>query len=139
MRILYIDTSALMKRVVAEDESDFLADALRLAVNDAATLMTSRLAEVEVSRALRSRFAGDAADHAVPDALSGVGVAPITDVVLAFARTLEPPVVRTLDAIHLATAIALGAHEVWTYDDRFAEGARRAGIAVQMHGRRRHE
>ncbi len=45
---------------------------------------------------------------------------------------LEPAAVRTLDAIHLATALALGddLQEIVTYDRRMTEGARRLGLPV---------
>ncbi|HXB63782.1 MAG TPA: hypothetical protein VNV42_02790 [Solirubrobacteraceae bacterium] len=58
----------------------------------------------------------------------------IDETILAAAETIAPSVVRTLDAIHLATAIRLvGAGQLdalMTYDKQLADGAREHGIMV---------
>lgn len=53
------------------------------------------------------------------------------------AQRLKPPHLRTLDAIHLATALSIGDPdlEFITYDDRQAEAARAAGLKVVQPGR----
>lgn len=135
MRVLYFDSSALLKRVLAEAESEHLADAMLREGDAGSTLVTSRLAEVEVARALQV-YEGDLpAGLLAADALSGVAIAPLHDAVLAFARTIGPRRLRSLDALHLATAVALGAHELWTYDDRLTRGAEQVGIRVSAPGR----
>ena len=50
------------------------------------------------------------------------------------ARIVGPPLLRSLDAIHLATAVALAADEVWTYDQRRARTAEELGILSRMPG-----
>jgi predicted nucleic acid-binding protein len=61
-----------------------------------------------------------------------VDLVAIDDRILDAAGILEPRVVRTLDAIHLATALALGDDlaEILTYDRRMAQGARLLGLPV---------
>jgi hypothetical protein len=50
--------------------------------------------------------------------------------VVSLARRIEPNVLRTLDAIHLATAVLLDVDAVLTYDERLALAARHNGLAV---------
>ena len=56
----------------------------------------------------------------------------VTDEILTRAAHLEPPLLRTLDAVHLATALSLAEAlgPIVTYDLRLADAARAAGIAV---------
>lgn len=129
MQILYVDTSALLKRVLPEREAAPLVEALEERIDQGATLVTSTLTRVEVGRALRRH--GGAGMGAFGCSLQGIALAQITDLVTELARAMDPPVLRSLDAIHLATAVALGAHELWTYDDRLAEAASLAGLAVR--------
>mgnify|MGYP001579441746 CR=1 FL=1 len=133
MSIIYLDTSALLKRTLPEAESSRFVESLERAVAAGSTLVTSTLTRVEATRALRRRdveLGGDIG-AAYRDALQSLAVAPITDVVIELARSIEPPLLRSLDAIHLATALAIGAGELWTYDDRLADATAGAGIAVR--------
>ncbi|UJP09861.1 type II toxin-antitoxin system VapC family toxin [Microbacterium sp. KUDC0406] len=100
-------------------------------------MITSALTRVEASRALLRRKGDLAAgfDRAFRDVLHGMGQSPITDLIIEFARTVGPAGIRSLDAIHLATATAFSVHEFWTYDDRLAEAVRGTGIPVRMPGR----
>ena len=68
--------------------------------------------------------------------LRDVALIPIDDAVLHAARRLDPTGLRTLDAIHLATAASLGADRgaLFTYDARLAQAARDAGLVVQAPG-----
>lgn len=94
-------------------------------------LVTSVLARVEVSRVARvllddTRLADIVtASH---DALAGVAVAAFNGPIIESARVIGPPALRSLDAIHLATAIVLGVDEVWTYDARMAQVSEELGI-----------
>ena len=69
-------------------------------------------------------------------ALRAVDLIAVTDGILDAAGTLESRVLRTLDAIHLATAIALGddLEVLVTYDTRMAEGARLLGLEAASPG-----
>ncbi len=139
MRI-YADSSALIKRSVEEAESDALEAAFERYVDDEAVVVSSSLSWVEVSRALRARFDSDShgADEihqAVEDALSGVAERLITADVVALARRVAPPRLRTLDAIHLATAILLDVDVLIAYDARLIDACRDSGLTTTMPGR----
>ena len=143
MRI-YADSSALIKRVVEEAESDALLAALDDHIASDITydtvVVSSSLAWIEVGRALSSLSDSGANSReqlvdAFEVALSGVAERPITADVVSLARRVAPPVLRTLDAIHLATAILLDVDVVLTYDDRLADACRHNGLAVSTPGR----
>jgi predicted nucleic acid-binding protein len=137
---IYVDSSALIKRAVEEAESDAVEAALGRYVSDDAAVVASSLAWIEVSSALRSRLSDsryddDETQKAINIALSGVAERFITEDVVGLARRVAPPILRTLDAIHLATAILLDADVVLTYDDRLAEACRHNGLTVAAPGR----
>jgi predicted nucleic acid-binding protein len=130
---VYVDSSALIKRAVVEAESEAVEEALAQHVDAEDALVSSTLAWIEISRALRARLDGedhDVVTEAIDDALSGIAERPITADVVSLARRIEPNVLRSLDAIHLATAVLLDADTVLTYDDRLAEAARHNGLTV---------
>ena len=139
MRV-YVDSSALIKRAVHERESDALDAELERHISDGAVLVSSSLAWIEVSRALTSRLDGTEPSRekihgAIFTALSGVAECPIGDDVVALARRVAPPVLRTLDAIHLATAMLLDADVVLTYDERLADACRHNDMSTSAPGR----
>lgn len=125
--MLYADSSALVKLVLEEPE----ATALRSYLSGGGPVVTSLIAATELVRAVR-RIDPDleAAANAVIDALT---LADLEVGILTAAGTLAPPQMRTLDAIHVATALALGTEldAVVTYDARMAEAARAAGLRVE--------
>lgn len=127
--IVYVDTSALLKRVVVEDESEVLRSALATSSASGDLLASSTLTWVEVHRALRRAEVDDPVVLA-GDALSGVDEFPLEPDVLGRARTIGPPVLRSLDAIHLASAVLMQADQLLTFDQRLAAAAREEGIAV---------
>ena len=126
MSAWYLDASAIVKFAVEERESGVLNE-WRAALDVDNVLVTSELSIAEVLRAVR-RVGAD-----VPTALTHLDaldhVAMDRDLMLA-ASALEPAELRTLDAIHLASAAALGDELVGivTYDERLAAGARRLGV-----------
>ncbi len=130
MRV-YLDTSALLKRIFAEAESRALISALRDFQGTDTVLVASSLAWVEVSRAVRA-WATAGRDGVVDDlaevALSGVLEKPMTAEVVALARRLDPPVLRSLDAIHLASALLLDVDVIVAYDRRLLDAAVRHKI-----------
>jgi predicted nucleic acid-binding protein len=129
---LYADTSALVKLVVREAESD----AIEAEVSRWGLIATSDIAAIELQRAIaRARAdgrAGVADGRVVLDVLAALSIVPMTDDVRALAATLEPVELRTLDAIHLGCALALGDDlaGVLTYDHRMADAARARGVGV---------
>ncbi len=123
--LAYVDSSALTKLVVAEAES---AGMLRWYV-ESERLACSRLGVIETRRA----SARQGSDREQLDrVLRSFTVLEIDDVVATAAATITPASLRTLDAIHLATAIGLGTEmdAFVTYDDRLAEAARSLGLPV---------
>lgn len=135
MRV-YVDSSALIKRSVAEAESDALEEALQEYLEQGAAIVTSVLASMEVGRALLRLTEGVAVQDALDDALAGVAERPMGDDVVGLARRIRPPVLRTLDAIHLATAFLLDVDVVITYDIRLAEACQQNELRTSAPGRR---
>jgi uncharacterized protein len=131
--VLYLDTAALVKLVRREPESDALVD--WLSGRTAEPWVTSVLAEVELGRALR-RTEPDLLS-AVPALLARLYRCEIDTTVRATAAAYPDPALRTLDAIHLATAhVVLGDEDLTfvTYDRRLLAAARSAGLRVEAPG-----
>jgi predicted nucleic acid-binding protein len=118
-RATYLDSSAIVKLAVGEPESV----ALRRYLRRRRPLVTSALARTEVARALLP-FGAAAVAHGA-DVLDRLDVVRISDRILRAAGSLLPTELRSLDAIHLATAAALGADlaRLCTYDERIANAA----------------
>ncbi|MFD7156327.1 type II toxin-antitoxin system VapC family toxin [Kribbella sp. NPDC059898] len=134
MRV-YFDSSALIKRVVAEPESDVLIDYLDTCYQAGDVLASSSLAWVEVSRAVLARVKSPAdAGELIDDAMSGIDERPMTGEIVSVARRIEPTILRSLDALHLATAVVIDADLVVTYDERLADACRRNALAVAAPG-----
>lgn len=130
MALFYLDASALVKLVRAEPETDallsFLADA---------DLLSSELALTEVPRAIRRVAAHDPTLELEPliaraeELLDAVALLPVDHAILAAAGALEEPVLRALDAIHLAAAIDLSPIDAFvSYDERQSAAARLTGL-----------
>lgn len=129
MNVVYLDTSALLKRVVIGSESPAVRQVLRDRHAEGALLTSSSLAWVEVWRSLRRAGVADVASTAEA-ALAGVAEFPLSDGVLRRALRVGTDELRSLDAIHLASAIAVGADSLFTYDGRLAGAAESAGLDV---------
>ena len=128
MRVCYLDASALVKLVTPEAETN----ALRAALDTYDARVTSRLAIVEVARALLRRGVASAAFvDAVAEAFTGLAIMELDAATAESAARIGPSTLRSLDAIHLASALALGELEgLVTYDSRLADAARAAGLEV---------
>lgn len=124
MRAAYLDSSAVVKLVIAEPESA----ALRRYVRRRRLLVSSALARTEVLRALLAF--GEVALAQGRRVLRTIELMRVNDRVFGAAGTLLPAEVRCLDAIHLATAQQLGDDlgAVVTYDVRMAEAAAKLGL-----------
>ena len=121
----YLDATAIVKLVAEAPESRALADYL-VAASEACT---SALSEIEVTRALRRL--GFSAAEAAP-AFEALHVIALDAAVRARASALLPLTLRSVHAIHLATALELGASAVQlvTYDARLSAAARAHGFTV---------
>jgi predicted nucleic acid-binding protein len=124
----YLDTSALIKLVVAEPESPSLRTYLGTIPED--TLFTAALTRTELIRAVRR--VDEAATTRSRHLLGGLATVNLTNSLLDAAAVLEPPLLRSLDAIHLAAAQRAGAdlRAVITYDIRMADAAGLLSIPV---------
>jgi predicted nucleic acid-binding protein len=123
----YLDTSALVKLVVAEAETG----ALRLWLTEVErTPFSNDLARAELLRVVR-RSAPDRLLQARA-VLDSITLLELTTSTFEEAGRLDPAILRTLDAIHVASALSLGddLESIVTYDNRLAEGARANGIPV---------
>ncbi len=125
-RLTYLDSSAIVKLAILEPESA----ALRRYLARRQPLVSSGLARTEVARALMP--SGPAAVARGEEVLRRIQLLRINDRVLSEAGRLEPPELRSLDAIHLASARELGTtiRQIVTYDDRMGEAAHTLGWTV---------
>jgi len=136
MRV-YIDSSALLKRAFDEEGSAELEEHLARYASMGAILASSSLAWIEVSRGIRRRSDAETPQliaEISDDALSGIAESPVTASVIALARRIGPAVLRSLDAIHLATATLLDADLVIGYDQRFLAVAGELGFRTESPG-----
>ena len=129
MTIVYADTSALLKRVLIEPQSDALRTVLRERHDSGDVLASSSLAWLEVYRSLRRLQTMDL-ELLASSALSGIVEIPLTEAALTQARRVGPETLRSLDAIHLTAAVAVGATSMLTYDDRLGGAANLLGFEV---------
>ena len=123
----YLDTSALVKLVVSEAETA----ALRAWMGEAErTPVSCDLARTELLRAVR-RAAPDRVVQARA-VLDSITLLEVTTATFEEAGRLDPTVLRSLDAVHLAAALSLGddLDGIVTYDERFAEAAQSNGVPV---------
>lgn len=120
----YLDASAIVKLVVVEAESDAI---LRWYI-ESDRIVTSRVGIVETRRAVERREYDPGRLMAV---LGRLDVIELDVQIGERAADLRPDHLRTLDAIHIATALAIPEIDAFiTYDDRQAEAARLVGLPV---------
>ena len=123
--IWYLDTSAFLKLVTVEDESSDL----RSWVTTHDTLWSSQLLQTEVYRAAVRLVIEQ---HVIRDALEAVSLVLPSVTTFTTAGHLAPSALRSLDALHLATALEFGddLEGLVTYDRRMIEGARSVAVTV---------
>lgn len=122
----YLDTSAAVKLVVEEPESEVLR---QWSSEPERVLIASDLVRTELLRAVGRRVPERL--EAARLVLDAVHVATITSADYDRSATIEPSDLRTLDALHLSVALALAPLDgIVTYDDRLADAARHHGLHV---------
>jgi predicted nucleic acid-binding protein len=131
--VIYLDCSALMKLVRAESETEALQE--WLALRPEQPVVTSELGRVEVLRAAR-RIGG----RVLAEASLVVGdldLVPLDRAVQDLACEIGQPLLRTLDALHLASALLLSEQltAFVAYDQRLTSAARAAGLVVVVPGK----
>ena len=128
--MIYLDSAAVVKLVHAEPESQALRDWLGQRADTG--WVSSVLVEVESFRAL-ARHAPEAVSrlHPVLDLIDLVDLEPRIRIL---AQTISPATVRSLDALHLATALSIRGQltSFVTYDKRLADAATSTGLIVDM-------
>lgn len=121
----YLDTSAALKLLVEEAESEALADELR---RRTPALVACLLLETELRRVVAREPA--LTQRAVSELLRGVDLHELPPPLFTEAGLLPGAGLRSLDALHLAAAIRLEVESVITYDVRMTEAATSLGMLV---------
>ncbi len=121
---VYLDASALVKLVAPEEETG----ALTAYLAEHRSQVTSVVGFVEVRRAAARR--PGVGRERVEDVLGGIAAIALDMTMVAAAGSVGPASLRTLDAVHLASAAALGddLEAIVTYDRRMADAARVLGL-----------
>jgi predicted nucleic acid-binding protein len=134
--VIYLDSAAVIKLLRRETATEELVAWLN--ERPGMSLVASALVEVEVPRALRR--AAPQALVGVPTVLSRLYRVEIDATVRAAAGTYPEPMLRSLEAIHLATAEILARQAgsdftaFVTYDRRLLDAAKAAGLPVASPG-----
>jgi predicted nucleic acid-binding protein len=125
--VIYLDTSVALAELFAEDRRP-AAEFWR------GELVSSRLLEYELWTRVNGRKAAASHGEAVREILGAVAFVELAPTVLARAVEPFPMAVRTLDAMHLATALFLAERrqglKVATYDERMRGAARAVGLGL---------
>ncbi|MGH3821367.1 MAG: type II toxin-antitoxin system VapC family toxin [Pseudonocardiaceae bacterium] len=130
--MIYLDACALLKFVRPEPETGALR-AWRHAFPAGTELLTSELAELEITRALlRAGIDHQRVPYVTGQAVRGVYLVDLTSTVLARAMAYRVPRLGSLDAIHLASADPFRTEltEFVTYDHELAKAAADLGFPV---------
>ena len=124
--MIYADSSALLKLVIQESESRALEE--WLAQRFGTPLISSELGKVEVVRAIRR--IDPAALPVARAVLRGLDLVPLTSDVIDTAADVGHARLRTLDAIHLASALSINVESLafLAYDHRLVDAAAEAGL-----------
>lgn len=121
----------MVKLAVTEDESS----QLKRTLSQAERVFSSEISEIEVRRAVR-RNVGAAGDSLAALAMSKVTIVELDRQARLTAVEVLPPTLRSLDAIHIATALGLNLPEVVFvgYDRRCQEAAAGVGLQTESPG-----
>ena len=122
-KVLYLDTSAAVKLISDEQESD----GLRSYLDEGPTLVSSDLLETELRRI---GIRHDIDQVLITSVLDGVTLTPLIRDQFREAGLYPQIGLRSPDALHLAGALHIEASAILTYDIRLAEAARAHGLEV---------
>jgi len=125
--VLYLDSSAIVKLVVREPGSSALVDV----VSSDPDVVSSAIAYTEVMRAVRRV---GVPSRRAEQVLRSIALVPVDQAILGEASTLAPTSLRTLDAVHLASALSLrpDVDRFVSYDDRLSRAATAAGLLLRV-------
>lgn len=122
----YVDSSVLVALFSLDDARRKVATAWLSRVGR--DLATSVVAEIEIGRALRRRQVGAAQQAEADQLLASLERIELSPMVRTAARSVMPTALRTLDAIHVATALVAGLGRFASYDERQRMAAEEAGL-----------
>ncbi len=125
-KVVYLDSSAIVKLVVREPETAGLRRHLRRR----RTLVSSALARAEVMRTVMGQ--GETAQKTAESVLARLELLRVNDRILRAAGLLPPAGLRTLGAIHLASALTLSDNltHILCYDARLTDAATECGLTT---------
>jgi len=135
----YLDSSALLKRAIREAETADLRMFLEQLDGLGADFLTSALSQVEVARALRraaelGRITDERSSESYGTIMHGISFLEASPEIITEAQLIGGNLLRSLDAIHLATARVAGADLVVTYDERLLQACHAAGAMTAQPG-----
>ncbi|MBA3364221.1 MAG: type II toxin-antitoxin system VapC family toxin [Actinobacteria bacterium] len=130
-RLVYLDSSAILKLVVRETETDALARYL-----GQAQTIASEIASIEVPRAAYLKTGAEETVSRAEELLRYFHLLELDDELQREAARARPSELRTLDALHLVSALRVRDEidAVVAYDRRLGEAARAAGLRVDAPG-----
>lgn len=125
---LYLDSSVLVALLAPGDRHH--RSAVRLAGADQRPLVTSSVSEVEIGRALGRRAAPASIKRAARELLDHCEIVDLTPEIRLRAIEVRPASVRSLDAIHVATALVAGINRFGSFDARQRIAAEEMGMKL---------
>jgi uncharacterized protein len=133
--MIYMDTSALTKLLIAEPETPELRNWLTAQIDQGDSAATSALGKVELMRTV-ARYGATGQAERARYLLDGLDILPLTEPVMTLAESIGPATLRSLDAIHLAAAAHFEQEltAVVTYDHRLLSGCRDIGLTTASPG-----
>ena len=133
--MIYMDTSALTKLLIAEAQTPELRTWLTAQIDAGDSAATSALGRVELMRTV-ARYGDTGHVDRARYLLDGLDILPLTGPMMTLAESIGPATLRSLDALHLAAA-AYFEQELTafvTYDHRLLNGCREIGLTTASPG-----
>ena len=133
--MIYMDTSALTKLLIAEPETPELRTWLTSQIDQGDSAATSALGRVELMRTV-ARYGDISQADRARYLLDGLDILPLTEPMMTLAESIGPATLRSLDAIHLAAAAYFDQEltAFVTYDHRLLNGCRDIGLTTASPG-----
>ncbi|MBV8195364.1 MAG: type II toxin-antitoxin system VapC family toxin [Candidatus Dormibacteraeota bacterium] len=125
---IYVDSSVLVAAFATDDERRPKVSAWLPVVLD--RLATSSLSEVEVIRALARRATPPSLLADADELLDQIWLLDVTTDIREAAIAVRPTILRSLDALHVATAVQAGAEDFATFDQRQGVAAEEMGLRL---------
>ena len=133
--MIYMDTSALTKLLIAEPETPEVRNWLTSQIDQGDSAATSALGSVELMRTI-ARYGDISQADRARYLLDGLDILPLTEPMMSLAESIGPATLRSLDAIHLAAAAYFDQEltAFVTYDHRLLNGCRDIGLTTASPG-----